>query len=132
MAPEIIQGIPHDERVDLWSIGVMTYVLLVGRSPFGHEEDRNMIFDRIRKNEWDFPPDCSGHISDDAKQLVKALLKKSPEKRWSIEKCLNCNWITEDPGRLEKRSLSLCLDEIRKRRTELRSLAKTIVLFGKN
>lgn len=129
VAPEVVQGFPHDERVDLWSIGVLAYVLLVGRSPWGDGLDKDEVLKRIAKNNWDFPAD-SDYISDDAKKLVKALLKKQPEKRWSIEKCLNSQWIKEKPETLSKRCLVASLDESRKRRTQLRSLAKTVVLFG--
>ena len=53
VAPEILKNIPHDDRVDLWSIGVVTFVLLVGYPPF-LEDNQSALFEKIRTGEWEF------------------------------------------------------------------------------
>lgn len=76
IAPEILHGINgHSFEVDIWSIGVIIYTLLVGVPPF---ETANVetTYKRIRANMYNFPEDV--FISDNAKMLIKQILHPVP------------------------------------------------------
>nr|ATN45434.1 phototropin [Spirogyra varians] len=78
IAPEIINGIKHGVHVDWWSFGIFLYELLYGKTPF-RGETRNQTFNNIRFKELTFP--LTPPVSNDAKDLIKRLLNRSPEKR---------------------------------------------------
>jgi len=90
LPPEMIEGNSHDEKVDLWSLGVLTYEFLVGKPPF-EAENNNETYRRITRVDLKFPP----HVSDGAKDLIAQLLKKNPEQRISLDKVLEHPWILE-------------------------------------
>lgn len=61
-APEIVLGESYSPKVDLWAVGVVTYILLSGIAPFfGHE---HQVFEQISRCDYDFPTQYFGHISD--------------------------------------------------------------------
>lgn len=125
-----MKNIPHDERVDLWSIGVVTFVLLVGYPPF-LEEEQTELFRKIRHGEWKFHPADWKYISEDAKELVKGLLIVDPKERWSIDEALRCPWVMQSDKQLSSVSLSDTSESIRLKRNRLRSTAKAFLLLGK-
>ena len=68
LPPEMVQGKPHDEKVDLWSLGVLCYECLVGKPPFEaatYEE----TYRRIGRAEYSFP----SHVSDGARDLIRGV-----------------------------------------------------------
>lgn len=82
MAPEVVKAGPqgHDIAVDWWSVGVLTYELLTGASPFTVEGERNTqqeISRRILKTEPPIPDDLGKEVSD----FISKLLVKDPRKR---------------------------------------------------
>ncbi|CAF1006749.1 unnamed protein product [Rotaria sordida] len=82
MAPEVVKGgdAGHDFTVDWWSLGVLTFELLTGASPFTVDGDRNTqpeISKRIVKNH----PLIPNHISKIAKDFILKLLTKNPKRR---------------------------------------------------
>ncbi|KAI5119215.1 hypothetical protein M0805_007726 [Coniferiporia weirii] len=93
VAPEVLTSSGHSKKVDIWSTGIIMYVLLCGYSPFRSEDPAELIretseckitfHDRYWKN-----------ISEDAKQLVLALVTADPVKRLSAEEALNHPWLT--------------------------------------
>eukprot|EP01064_Diplonema_japonicum_P026922 TRINITY_DN3853_c3_g1_i1.p1 TRINITY_DN3853_c3_g1~~TRINITY_DN3853_c3_g1_i1.p1 ORF type:complete len:847 (+),score=183.08 TRINITY_DN3853_c3_g1_i1:52-2541(+) len=88
IAPEILEGghKGHSYEVDIWSLGVILYTLLVGKPPF-EMSDRNSTYRRIRQVSYSFPPDL--HISSEAKNLVRRILQADPEKRPTLESVEN-------------------------------------------
>jgi len=65
LPPEMIEGRAHDEKVDLWSLGVLCYEFLVGKPPF-EAEGNTATYRRISKIDLHFP----SHMSDGAKDLI--------------------------------------------------------------
>ncbi|RLN98171.1 hypothetical protein BBJ28_00018027 [Nothophytophthora sp. Chile5] len=83
VAPEILEGKPYGKTVDIWSIGVITYILLCGYPPF-HDDNHNALFKKIKKGKFQFDSPYWDHVSDDAKDLISQMLVVDPEKRYSV------------------------------------------------
>jgi len=87
IAPEVLTGktTGHSYEVDIWSIGVMLYALLVGKPPF-QSKDVSLIYERIKTNDYGFPEDKP--ISDEAKVLIQDILSTNPLKRPSLDEII--------------------------------------------
>ncbi|KAI9859426.1 MAG: spindle assembly checkpoint kinase [Vezdaea acicularis] len=79
----------YSEKVDLWSLGVLTYEFLVGEAPF--EDTPVMTQRRIARGEMTVPP----YVSAEAKDLIKRLLVLDPEKRIPLEEVQQHPWIVK-------------------------------------
>lgn len=89
MAPEIIKNeSSYDSKVDLWSIGVITYIMLSGRPPF-RGKTREEIFESVLRAELEFPDQQFGNVSEEAKDFIRRALVREPSKRASAEELLN-------------------------------------------
>ncbi|CAN9511846.1 unnamed protein product [Ophioblennius macclurei] len=92
LPPEMIEGKTHDEKVDLWSLGVLCYEFLVGKPPFEtktHEE----TYRRISRVEYSYPVQVT--VSAGAKDLIAKLLKHNPMHRLPIQGVLTHPWVVE-------------------------------------
>ena len=76
VAPEVLTG-QYGKECDIWSVGVITYLLLCGYPPF-YEENEALIFNKIKKEELEFPMEDWKDISDEAILFIKALVVKDP------------------------------------------------------
>jgi len=90
-APEVLRR-EYTKSCDLWSIGVITYILLCGYPPFYGDTDTE-IFESVRIGDFDFPSPDWDDISQDAKEFIIALLKKNPNERLTAGQCLKHKWI---------------------------------------
>ena len=124
----MLKNIPHDQRVDLWSVGVVIFVLLVGYPPF-LDENQNKLFQKIRNGEWEFVEEDWKQISNDAKDLIKGLLVVDPADRCSISDCLRSAWIHEDESNLAT-DLTDSLLTLRTKKSRLRSMARVFKGVG--
>jgi serine/threonine protein kinase len=93
MAPEILERFPaYGTKCDLWSTGVVLFVLLGGYHPFdGDTEDE--IFDRMRNAQYDFYPDYWNPVSVSAKNLIVRMLTVNPTNRISASQALGHEWM---------------------------------------
>jgi calcium-dependent protein kinase len=90
IAPEVLNEV-YDEKCDIWSAGVIFYILLCGYPPFNGETDKE-IMKAVKKGEFDFPPEEWDVVSKDAKNLIKKMLTYDPKKRPSALEVLQDNW----------------------------------------
>eukprot|EP00095_Tigriopus_kingsejongensis_P007737 maker-scaffold200_size264178-snap-gene-1.18 protein:Tk07737 transcript:maker-scaffold200_size264178-snap-gene-1.18-mRNA-1 annotation:"myosin light chain kinase" len=91
--PEVVNYDPISLAADLWSLGVIAYVLLSGLSPFMGENVTD-TYSNISKAEYEFHEPEFDSITDEAKDFISAVLIKSPRNRMSAEKCLEHPWLT--------------------------------------
>ncbi|MGH0120768.1 UNVERIFIED_CONTAM: hypothetical protein FKN15_027134 [Acipenser sinensis] len=92
VAPEIVNYEPLGLEADMWSIGVITYILLSGASPFLGETKQETLTNISAVN-YDFDEEYFVHTSELAKDFIRRLLVKDPKKRMTIEDSLQHPWI---------------------------------------
>ena len=95
VAPEIIRG-TYDEKSDLWSIGIITFLLLSGETPFGGLDGENLL--EVKQNIMNAklvfePADVWSNVSDEAKEFVKKLLNPDSTKRPTGKEAQKSPWI---------------------------------------
>lgn len=107
LAPEILERFPaYDVKCDVWSVGVILFLLLGGYLPFD-DEDEDKVFDRTRNGQYDFRPQFWRKISNGAKDLVTKCLTLNPNKRYSCTQCLEHEWMAVQDAELATRTLDL-------------------------
>ncbi len=108
-APELLGGEGYGKAVDMWSLGVLAYVMLTGKLPFAGR-DRDELFKTIRRGRFYFPTGFS--VPALAQDLIHRLLRLEPMKRYSTRETLQHPWVTggqaaADSEGLEELSLGL-------------------------
>ena len=91
IAPEVLKR-NYDQKCDLWSCGVILYILLCGYPPFNGANDKQIVAS-VLKGEFSLDEIEWNPISDGAKDLVKKLLTYDPAERISALDALNHPWI---------------------------------------
>ncbi|KAM9845288.1 death-associated protein kinase 3 [Aulostomus maculatus] len=92
VAPEIVNYEPLGLEADMWSIGVITYILLSGASPFLGETKQETLTNISAVN-YDFDEEYFSNTSELAKDFIRRLLVKDPKKRMTIDDSLEHPWI---------------------------------------
>lgn len=114
-SPEILSGKQYDTKVDMWSIGVILYILLCGYEPFiGTSKQRAQ---QIISGKYHFYEEDDGgwdYISNDAKDLVRCLMNIRPNSRINANDALNHIWINSFDDDLTSRSLEGSLPKLKK------------------
>ena len=88
VAPEILENEKYDEKCDMWSCGVIMFMMLSGKAPFNGDNDEE-IYQSVRKGKYDFDNEKWDEISNEAKDLIKNLLIHDFNKRFSSKEALN-------------------------------------------
>ena len=91
-APEVILGNPYNKQVDLFSVGVITYLLLSGQLPFNHKNSETEIARLTIEEEPSFKSKNWKKISEEAIDFIKGMLKKKPEERFNIKVAIKHKW----------------------------------------
>nr|GME06748.1 calcium-dependent protein kinase 1 [Ipomoea batatas] len=100
VAPEVLRR-NYGPEADIWSAGVILYILLSGVPPFWGENEQG-IFDAVLRGHLDFSSDPWPSISSSAKDLVKKMLRLDPKERLSATDVLNHPWMREDGDASDK------------------------------
>ncbi|NXF92284.1 AURKA kinase, partial [Eubucco bourcierii] len=95
LPPEMIEGRTHDEKVDIWSLGVLCYEFLVGKPPF-EAETYQETYRAISRVEFRFPP----FVTEGARDLISKLLKHNPFHRLPLKDVLLHPWITANSTKM--------------------------------
>jgi calcium/calmodulin-dependent protein kinase I len=95
VAPEVLKQKGYDEYVDLWSTGVILYIMLCGFPPFSASDNPKNLYRKIKKGDYSFPSPAWDQISDIAKDCVRSLLTVDPKARMSANELLEHPWIKQ-------------------------------------
>ncbi|PSN52694.1 MAP kinase-interacting serine/threonine-protein kinase 1 [Blattella germanica] len=142
MAPEVVEAFigesnSYDKRCDLWSLGVIMYILLCGYPPFygscgsdcGWERGENchacqeLLFTSIQDGCYDFPEREWANISEEAKDLIRSLLVKDASRRLSAECVLTHPWMTPNSTGANLTARTLVTPHIIRRNNSARELS---------
>ena len=102
MAPEVIKG-KYDRSCDIWSIGIVTYILLCGYPPFNGDTNKE-IFDSITRGRFVFPAQAWSNVSDFVKDFITCLLRKDPRSRFTVQEALIHPWIARHTAQCDQES----------------------------
>ncbi|EPY27571.1 myosin light chain kinase [Strigomonas culicis] len=101
IAPEVINvgyyrssTVPYNEKCDIWSLGVITYILISGKMPF-HGANFKETFFRIVQNKWEFVGDVWKQVTPSAVEFIRLCLTPDPERRPSAKALLAHTWIRD-------------------------------------
>ncbi|XP_078260015.1 myosin light chain kinase, smooth muscle-like isoform X2 [Rhinoraja longicauda] len=105
VAPEVINYEAISYATDMWSIGVICYILVSGLSPFMGDND-NETLANVTSATWDFDDEAFDEISEDAKDFISGLLKKDMKHRLNCDQCLEHKWLKKDVKNMAVKKLS--------------------------
>jgi calcium/calmodulin-dependent protein kinase I len=132
VAPEILEGTPYDERADMWSVGVILYILLGGYPPFIESTQRD-LFRKIRKGEYEFHEEYWGTVSTEAKDLISSLLTVDCSTRLTAHQALENGWILGDDAKLASKDLGPNLKKLANfnAKRKLRAAVSAVIAMNK-
>ena len=93
VAPEVLKEKPYSFKVDLFAIGIISYLLVAGFLPFDHETSEKEIARQTVYEPTPFPNSVWKNISNEARMFVDNLLQKNPDKRMGIQEVLQHKWL---------------------------------------
>jgi serine/threonine protein kinase len=128
--PEIINYEPIGLKSDMWSVGVICYVLLTGLSPFMGDSDVD-TFSNITRADYDFDDDAFDAVSQEARDFIQALLIKKKEHRLTAKECLETPWLSQKTDNIS--NVALSTDKLKKfiirRKWQVGVVMKRFVFF---
>ena len=113
LAPEMIVESGHNEKLDVWTLGILMYELIIGYAPFTPKKklkDKREVQKQLEKNILKDGIDFPEFISSDAKDLISLLLQKKPKHRPSCRRAMAHRWFRQkglvyrDPSSAETKS----------------------------
>lgn len=118
VAPEIIKGgkepYTYGKECDLWSCGVILFILLGGYPPF-YDSSEPGLFRKIRAGKYNMNDPVWDAVSKDAKDLLANLLNVNPAERLTVDQVLRHKWMSEDDSKQHR-----ALSTVSKMRTSMR------------
>ncbi|CAD8133730.1 unnamed protein product [Paramecium octaurelia] len=93
IAPEVLKK-KYNEKCDIWSCGVLAYILLCGYPPFNGKTDAK-IFEKVEQGKYEFKSEEWDIITEEAKDFISKLMEIDPIKRYTAEQALNHPWISK-------------------------------------
>lgn len=94
MAPEVLRG-SYDAKCDVWSIGVISYMMLASAMPFTRFDDEELLLRDLESERYDMQRWCMRKRSADAKDFVRSLLKAKVKERPAMQAVLKLPWLHE-------------------------------------
>ncbi|XP_031566034.1 serine/threonine-protein kinase HSL1-like isoform X3 [Actinia tenebrosa] len=122
VAPEIIAFEPVGTETDMWAIGVLTYIMLSGASPFLGDSDTE-TFNNISHVDYEFDDEYFKDLSSSSKEFISDLLLKNPRDRMSAEECLKHEWLQEQDDNVD----SLATSKSEASRSEAKTRRSTLI-----
>ncbi|XP_064551728.1 titin homolog isoform X6 [Drosophila montana] len=110
--PEIISYEPIDFKSDMWSVGVICYVLLSGLSPFMGDTDVE-TFSNITRADYDYDDEAFDCVSQEAKDFISQLLVHRKESRLTAQQCLESKWLCQRHDENLSNN-KICTDKLKK------------------
>merc|ERR1712166_1524530 len=133
VAPQVLAG-KYDHMSDLWSCGVIMYVLLCGYPPFYGETDADVL-SKVRLGNFSLNAADWKNVSEDAKNLIRMMLKMNPRDQATAEQALNNDWIKKKaPGAKNVNLNDKFVDSLRGFRStnKLKKAALTVIANNLN
>ena len=132
VAPEILRNQPYGPEVDIWSIGVICYVLLAGYPPF-YDEDMKKLFRKIKDGRYHFHQEHWSDKSDESIDIIKRMLCVDVKDRWTAKQLLTHPWIQTEDEELANRNIDGTLVVMRKfnARRRFKAAASAIILTNR-
>ena len=90
IAPEVLKR-KYTEKCDIWSCGVILYILLCGYPPFNGDNDK-IIMDKVTAGKVEFNQAEWQNVSAEAQRLIKKMMEYDPTNRYSAQQALNDPW----------------------------------------
>lgn len=126
MAPQVMMG-RYDRQCDMWSVGVILFILLSGEPPFNDRTDEGLIL-KVRTGKLAFASETWNDISDDAKDLIRNLIRMDAKQRFSAGQALNNEWVKmQAPRAVESQLREALCSRLHKFRNGLEKAALRIV-----
>jgi len=131
MSPEMVSNEPYSFPTDVWSMGVICFILLGGYPPF-YANDINTLLTKIKNGEYEFDRKFWGTISPGAKELIQCMLEHDPKKRITIMEAMDHPWIKSSDEALAARSLATNHKEFKKFNAKRRwkAAAKAVITLN--
>ncbi|XP_014670876.1 PREDICTED: serine/threonine-protein kinase H1 homolog [Priapulus caudatus] len=120
IAPEILLRKPYTNAVDMWAIGVITYILLSGEMPFD-EESKTRLYRLILKANYNFSGEHWRDISPQAKDFIERLLTVATEQRLAAVDALTHPWVKSNAAQSNLRNLHRAISQNLMKRQSIRS-----------
>jgi calcium-dependent protein kinase len=113
IAPEVLFE-KYDEKCDVWSVGIIMYILLCGYPPFNGDND-NEILNKIKLGKFVFPAEEWAGVAEQAKDMINCMLRFNPAERLSASDCLKHPWFQNHLSKKVDATLNTrCLDNMKK------------------
>mmetsp|Transcript_18707 Transcript_18707/g.16939 ORF Transcript_18707/g.16939 Transcript_18707/m.16939 type:complete len:407 (-) Transcript_18707:309-1529(-) len=132
VAPEILRGEPYSAEVDIWSMGVICYVLLAGYPPF-YDEDQRKLFKKIKDGRYYFHDEYWQHVSTEAMDFIRKMLCVNQKNRWTAAQLLEHPWITATDETLDGKDLTATITVLKKynRKRKFKAAADAIIISNR-